>query len=768
MLRALVVRSVSFIRPWLWLLTATLLMALTTSLVMAQTPGSTGGQPSSESAGSGGEGSYAALVELLKDPVQRERLIAELEQLSADGESNGNDSTAGDGAEISGITDGPASGLVRLVSRTMGEMAGAIQRLVVDGWLVDWPVVGALAWRLMAVLALAYLVLVLGQRLLEPLWQRLERHLQSVTERHRLFHVSMAALVSLALGAGLLAVAFVVAQAIVWWLADGDRYTAEVLGLALQAFIVVEAARLLIKVVFAPRSPGMRLFPLSEENSRYWSRWLSRATWLIGYVGIMLVPAIQGGGHLDLASAIGWAAALLALAYTWNRLWVARPMVRSGLVACADRAARAERALTAWTWQLLAISWHWLALIYALGVFVVAIIRPGESLPFVALATLKTAVIVGGSIFVAAMLSGWISRGVSMPEGLMARLPTLQLRLNAYVPLILRILRGVIALVALAGIFWVWGLVNVFAWFTSEGGRWLLAATFDILIVLLIALTVWLVATGLIEAKLNSVTEMPSARMKTLLTLFRNAIAIALIIIVAMIVLSELGVDIGPLLAGAGVLGLAIGFGAQKMVQDMITGVFIQIENAIHTGDVISAAGVTGTVERLSIRSVSVRDLSGTLHVVPFSSVDIVSNYTRDYAYHQADYHIGYRENIDDAVVQLKAAFDELTNDPEHKESILQPIEIPGVTALGESSVAIRARIKTAAGSQWRVGRAYNRLVKMYFDQAGIEIPFPHTTLYFGADKDGTAPPVNLRLLDAGRDRQTGRTDGDGIEQPET
>ncbi|HZJ81752.1 MAG TPA: hypothetical protein VFC95_03555, partial [Guyparkeria sp.] len=116
MSRALVVRSVSFIRPWLWLLTATLLVALTTSPAMAQTTGSTGDQPSSESAGSGGEGSYAALVELLKDPAQRERLIAELEQLSADGESDGNDSAAGDGAETPGITDGPASGLVRLVS----------------------------------------------------------------------------------------------------------------------------------------------------------------------------------------------------------------------------------------------------------------------------------------------------------------------------------------------------------------------------------------------------------------------------------------------------------------------------------------------------------------------------------------------------------------------------------------------------------------------------------------------------------------------------
>ncbi|WP_322521013.1 mechanosensitive ion channel [Guyparkeria halophila] len=740
----------SLLPRWRWwpgILLSVLLMAA--GPAVAQEAGSQGesaaGQAADAEAGSeaGGEGRYAGLLELLKDPAKRDELIAELERLSSgSGDSSGDSSEQA--ADASGVADGIASGLVGVVSGTVADMAGSLSRLAQGGLDVDWASVGQIAWRVIAALAIAYLVLVIGRRLLGGIWRRLDAYAQSATTRHRLLRTGVAVLASLALGVVVLAVAYVAAQASVWWLADGDETTGAVLGLALQAFIVVEVARLLVNTAFAPASPGLRLFQLSKTDSHFWSGWLSRVIWFSGYAGIMLVPAIERADRGDLANAVSWGVALVALVYTWSRLWKARGTVRGALVA---RGERSRQPVASWAFRLLGASWHWLAMIYATGVFVVAITRPGESLPFVAMATFNTVVIVGAAIFVAAMLTQWIGRGVPVPESLLQRMPTLQLRLNTYVPLILRIVRIVIGIVALFGVLSVWHLVDMFAWLASDGGRWLLAALIDISIVLIIALIVWLLATGLIEAKLNSDNGMPSARMETLLHLFRNAIAIALIIITAMIILSELGVNIGPLLAGAGVLGLAIGFGAQKMVQDVITGVFIQIENAINTGDVITVAGVTGTAERLSIRSVSIRDLSGTVHVIPFSSVDIVSNYMREYAFHKGEYGIAYRENIDDAIAQLKAAFDELAADPKFKDHILEPVEIPGVTALADSSVNIRVMIKTTPGDQWSVGRAYNRLVKMYFDKAGIEIPFPHTTMYFGVDKDGTAPPANLHLL---------------------
>src|SRR5690606_41165211 len=139
-----------------------------------------------------------------------------------------------------------------------------------------------------------------------------------------------------------------------------------------------------------------------------------------------------------------------------------------------------------------------------------------------------------------------------------------------------------------------------------------------------------------------------------------------------------------PLIAGAGVLGLGIGFGAQKLVQDVITGVFIQLEGAINVGDLVTAGGTTGTVEKLTIRSLGMRDLSGVYHLLPFSSVDTVSNFMRGFGYHVGEYRVAYREDTDVVIEHLKAAFEELRQDPEHSPNILGDLEVHGVTALAD------------------------------------------------------------------------------------
>ena len=175
----------------------------------------------------------------------------------------------------------------------------------------------------------------------------------------------------------------------------------------------------------------------------------------------------------------------------------------------------------------------------------------------------------------------------------------------------------------------------------------------------------------------------------------------------------------------------------------MITGVFIQFENAINEGDVITVGGVTGTVERLTIRSVGIRDLSGIYHIVPFSAVDTVSNYMRGFAYHVAEIGVAYRENIAEVKEAMQSAFDQLRG-TEHGDALLGDLEMHGVTELGDSAVVVRARLKTKPGSQWAVGRAYTEVVKRVFDERGIEIPFPHQTIYWGVDKDGTAPPLQI------------------------
>jgi len=188
------------------------------------------------------------------------------------------------------------------------------------------------------------------------------------------------------------------------------------------------------------------------------------------------------------------------------------------------------------------------------------------------------------------------------------------------------------------------------------------------------------------------------------------------------------------LLAGAGVVGLAVGFGAQTLVRDIITGLFILIEDTISVGDFVTLAGYGGTVEALSIRSIRLRDPSGTVHTIPFSDVTTVVNYSREFAYAVMEIGVAYKEDVDAVSRVIEAVGAELRKDPVHADSILDDLQLLGLDRFDDSAVVIKARIKTAPGMQWAVRRAYNRLLKQRFDAEGIEIPFPQRTVWFAEE----------------------------------
>ncbi|MCU0894855.1 MAG: mechanosensitive ion channel, partial [Rhodospirillales bacterium] len=198
---------------------------------------------------------------------------------------------------------------------------------------------------------------------------------------------------------------------------------------------------------------------------------------------------------------------------------------------------------------------------------------------------------------------------------------------------------------------------------------------------------------------------------------------------VALVALAEVGVNIGPLLAGAGIVGLAVGFGAQTLVKDIITGAFLLIEDALAVGDVVTVTGIGGVVEDLSIRSIRLRDMSGNLHTIPFSSVDTVTNMTKDFSYYLLDIAVAYREDTDEVSKVCGEIVDEMRLDPELGAFILEPLEMLGIERFAESAVILRARIKTTPIKQWLVGREFNRRMKKRFDALGIEMPFPHRTI---------------------------------------
>jgi moderate conductance mechanosensitive channel len=281
----------------------------------------------------------------------------------------------------------------------------------------------------------------------------------------------------------------------------------------------------------------------------------------------------------------------------------------------------------------------------------------------------------------------------------------------------------------------------------------LTAASLRILIILALA---WVVMR-LLKRAISTFQERMATRLDgdaeslkrsaTLSRVFRYIVQVVVTLVAGMVVLGELGVSVAPILGAAGVVGLAVGFGAQSLVRDYFTGFFLLLENQIRQGDVVRlSADHSGLVEQVTLRFVQLRDYEGRVHFVPNGQITSVTNLTRGFSFAVMDIGVAYRENTDDVIAVMKAVALELRADEEFAPRILDDLEVAGVDAWADSSVVIRCRFKTVALSQWVVKRAYLGLLKKAFDAHGIEIPFPHVTVYAGQDKDGSAPPVRVQV----------------------
>lgn len=241
-------------------------------------------------------------------------------------------------------------------------------------------------------------------------------------------------------------------------------------------------------------------------------------------------------------------------------------------------------------------------------------------------------------------------------------------------------------------------------------------------------------------------------RVETLTKLIRQAVRLIILVAAAMIVLRQLGVEIGPLLAGVGVLGVALGFGAQNLVRDVISGFFFILENQVRVGDVAVVNGTGGLVERLNFRTIVLRDLAGVVHVFPNGTVTTLSNLTHDWSAYVFEIGVAYKENTDRVIAVLQDVTAMLQQDEKFGPMLVETPEIFGVDKFDDSAVVIKGRIKTKPIRQWDVGREFLRRVKLAFDEAGIEIPFPHRTLYVGE----MSKPLDVALLEQ-QSRKQGR-----------
>jgi moderate conductance mechanosensitive channel len=219
-------------------------------------------------------------------------------------------------------------------------------------------------------------------------------------------------------------------------------------------------------------------------------------------------------------------------------------------------------------------------------------------------------------------------------------------------------------------------------------------------------------------------------RVRTLSGLLRS-VGVGFIVVVALfMILRAIGLDIAPLLAGAGVIGLAVSFGAQSLVKDIISGLFILFENQFGVGDVVRINGVSGRVEKMTLRIVVMRDLHGVVHIVPNGSITQVSNLTRAFSRAVVEVGVAYKEDVDRVMLVLREIGRDLEEDPEWKPLLVEEIQVPGIEAFADSSVNLRVIATTVPLKQWDVARELRLRIKRRFDAEGIEIPFPHRTVY--------------------------------------
>lgn len=744
--------------------------------------------------------SYEVLADLLDNEQARSELIEQLRAMAANAEppastedpqpanrdrSERADASAGEGEESRDISLSRrlAVGLQQFTGRLSDDLSstGASLAALLRGepaaegnqqhWTPEMKVLGAT----IAVLLLAYFVLRMVARIgFARLNGWIQRPPQPASERTSSHHRNgVPGLRQLALSRKLLGV---LAALVIDWAAAlmatlvGYITATAVAGQPddmtfafqlLVAFVLIEAVKATVRAVFATRYDHLRLLPLEPVTARYWNRWLSLLIGLTGYCLLVIVPVSAVVLTPAIGRLLGFVIMLIVYGHAIRVIWNRRKTVRAGLVEWADRTSTAVFSTLI---RVLARTWHLLATAYFTVLLVVSQADHQQALTFMLHATLQSVSAIAVGALLAAALSFLLLRPITLPDAWRSTLPLLERRINSYVPAALKGLRFLILIVVALVVLDAWRLFNLVEWLGSAGGQAAVAMVFHIALILAIAALSWTLIASIIEHRLGTPgSTKASEREKTLLMLFRNAAAVVIGTMTVLILLSQIGVNIGPLIAGAGVAGLAIGFGAQKLVQDVITGVFIQLENGMNQNDIVEVLGLFGTVEKITIRSVVLRSLDGGYHLIPFSAIDKFTNHTRDYGYHYGEYYVAYQADIDQVMTELKLAFKDLMGDPELAREVLEEIEIPGVTALDQRGFRVRVLIKTTPGNQWAVQRGYNRLVKQRFDAAGIELPYPQTVMHFKQDSEnerGTG--AKLPIADLLQQRGEGAPGGNG------
>lgn len=529
---------------------------------------------------------------------------------------------------------------------------------------------------------------------------------------------------------------------------DAARLLQETLRYLLTVALVYHLLTQVARVVLAPERPEVRLLPLQDANASYLWIWFRRfLLYGLAYSLILSMLALLAAGP---STSQGVRALLLCVFPALVTIFVAQVVRQRARAVPAPALAGGDRVLQT-TQRVLHLLWPFLLVVYAWALTGFVIAQHAGGVAYLLWGSVQT-VLAALGLFLALRLCNWLlQRAFRISDGLRQRYPFLEAQVNRYLTILQYACHAVLVLLVVGIICAIWGIPV--AWvFTSPVGIQFLARLAIIALAIALASVVINLSKTLTDFLLQAtvdaqgVVHEPERKRRTLVPLVHAVMQVGVIFVALLVVLEQLGVNIAPILAGVGILGLAVGFGAQSLVKDVINGLFILFEDSLSVGDVAILRGTGGLVERITLRAVTLRDLSGNVHVIPNSSIDMVTNLTKEYSRYVLDIGVAYREDADTVMAILREIDAEMRNDPPFARDMLEPIEIMGLERFDDSAQVVRARLKTRPIQQWRIGREFNRRLKKAFDAAGIEMPFPHHTLYWGMPKQGAQPPVHVMM----------------------
>nr|WP_237729560.1 mechanosensitive channel protein [Lelliottia amnigena] len=541
-------------------------------------------------------------------------------------------------------------------------------------------------------------------------------------ERSSWFHLPLMIAGAFIIDLLLLALTLFVGQILSDNLDAGNHTIAFQQSLFLNAFALIEFFKALLRLLFCPRVPDLRPFSLSDEHAKYWALRLSILSGLIGYGLLVAVPIISNQVNVQIGALANVLIMICITVWALYLIFHNKKAITDGLLHLADRSLSFFSLFI----RAFALIWHWLASAYFIVLCFFSLFDPGNSLKFMMGATFRSLAIMGIAAFVSGLLSRWISKTVTLSPQVQRNYPELQKRVNGWISASLKVARILTVCVSIMLLLNAWGLFDFWNWLHNGAGEKTVDILIRIALILFFSAVGWTLLASLIENRLVSDIHgrpLPSARARTLLTLFRNALAVIISTITIMIVLSEIGVNIAPLLAGAGALGLAISFGSQTLVKDIITGIFIQFENGMNTGDLVTIGPLTGTVERMSIRSVGVRQDTGAYHIIPWSSITTFANFVRGIGSVVANYDVDRHEDADKAKQALRSAVEELMEMEDIRGLVIGEPSFAGIVGLTNTAFTLRVSFTTQPLKQWTVRFALDSMVKKHFDLAEVRTP---------------------------------------------